>query len=304
MAEPVQRAQIVVAEKSRALAELLVGFLEEANYTVAVATTLEEALALVSAHGPELVLSSVSRFDGEGFCRQLRKLHKAVPVALIYPPSRTDDVEARARMFGADLCLVGPVQRSALVSAARLLIRMGRAAKESAEPPTEDDDDALKPLDLPTFKRMLGLEIRKSRRYHFPAACLLVELDPAPFKARTLERSERLRLLAGALATLTRSLRDIDLCVHTGHGRYIVFLPHTPQAGAHVVATRLHERLQRSAEPHLSCSIGVSAYDGNGQVSFGSLLRDATLALKRAAKEGGDRVVFAEPRKRERVFIA
>jgi PleD family two-component response regulator len=304
VSEPVRRAQIIVAEKSRSLAGLLVGFLEEANYTVAVATTEEEALSLVQLHQPELVLSTVSRFDGEAFCKQLRKQHRLLPVALIYPPSRTDDVEARARMFGADLCLVGPVQKAAVISAARLLIRLGRSANVRPEPPPEADDESLEPLDLPTFKRMLNLEVRKSRRYHFPAAFLLVELDSAPFKARSLDRTERVRLLGGALGVLVRSLRDIDLCVHTGHGRFIVFLPHTPRAGAQVVAARLHERLQRLTEPRLLSSIGVAAYDGQGSVSFGSLLRDATLALKRASSEGGDRVVLADAKKRERVFIA
>ena len=55
--------QVLVAEKSPSLAGLLVGLLESANYKVAVATSLVEAVELVRTESPLLVLSSVSRFD-------------------------------------------------------------------------------------------------------------------------------------------------------------------------------------------------------------------------------------------------
>ncbi|MBS2032537.1 MAG: diguanylate cyclase [Deltaproteobacteria bacterium] len=305
MSEPVQ---VLVAEKSRSLSGLLVGILEEANYSVAVAATEEEALQVAEERRPLVVLSSVSRFNGEHLCRMLRKRFADLPIALLYPPSRADDVEARARMFGADLVLLGPVQKASLLSAMRLLIRMHRLTSRlrDAENPgrLESDDAGPEPLDLPTFKRMLNLEVRKSRRYRFPAAFLLVQLDAEPLKARKLDRRAHAALVGSALATLTRGLRDIDLCVHTGSDRFIVFLPHTANEGAQVVAARLHARVHALGEPPVACSIGVAGYDGEGAVSFGSLLRDATLALKRARTEGGDRVELSGSRKRERVFIA
>ena len=304
MSEPVQ---VLVAEKSRSLSGLLVGILEEANYSVAVAASEEEALKLAEERRPLVVLSSVSRFDGEKLCRALKKRFADLPIALLYPPSRPDDVEARARLFGADLVLLGPVQKASLLSAVRLLIRMHRLTsrlREATNPELEDDASGPEPLDLPTFKRMLNLEVRKSRRYRFPAAFLLIQLDPEPLKARKLERAAHAKLVGSTLAALTRALRDIDLCVHTGSDRFIVFLPHTASEGAQVVAARLHARVRAVSEPPLACSVGVAAYDGQGAVSFGSLLREATLALKRARTAGGDRVELSESRKRERVFIA
>ena len=142
------------------------------------------------------------------------------------------------------------------------------------------------------------------RRYRFPAAFLLLQLDAEPLKARGLDRAAHAQLLGRALAALTQALRDIDLCVHTGSDRFIVFLPHTPHDGATVVATRLHAKVRALASPALACSVGVAAYEGQGAVSFGSLLREATLALKRARAAGGDRVELAESKRRDRVFIA
>ena len=305
MAEPVQ---VLVAEKSPSLAGLLVGLLEQANYTVAVATTELEAMELVRDRTPEVVISSVSRFDGEGLCKLLRKQDRSLPLALVYPPTRTDDIEARGRMFGADLVLVGPIQKASLLSAVRLLIRLRRMGLRSGEPaPLEaEEPSSSSPLDVGTFKRMLHLEVNKSRRYHFPAAFLLLHLDPEPLRARNLSREEQGKVVGAALAAMTKSLRDIDLCVHAGNGRFTVFLPHTPFEGARVVAARLHARLRDLRDPPLAVSVGLAAYDGEGPVSFGSLMRDATASLESARGQGGDRVGQGEAqgRRRDRVFIA
>lgn len=305
-----EQVVVLVAEKSPSLAGLLVDLLEQSNFEALVATSEAEALELVKSRHPQVVLSSVSRFDGEGLCRTLRKHHRELPVALIYPPSRTDDIGARAQHFGADLVLVGPVQKASLLSAVKLLVRLRRLSRQLAEAEGQAardlarEDDGPQPLDLPTFKRMLNLEVKKSRRYRFPASFLLVQLDPESIRGRKLDRAGHAKLIGATLAALTKGLRDIDLCVHTGSDRFIVFLPHTPNAGAQVVAARLHERLRALAEPPLTSSIGVAAYEGQGPISFGSLLRDATLALKRAREAGGDRVELANARTRDRVFIA
>ena len=53
----------------------------------------------------------------------------------------------------------------------------------------------------------------------------------------------------------------------------------------------------------VTASIGVAAFEGQGTVSFGSLIKDATAALRRAQLDGGDRVEAAAPAPKSRVSI-
>lgn len=311
------QVQILIAEKSRSLAQLLVKVLEEANFKVGVARSVEEALAMVKEARPELVISSASRFDGELLCKQLKRADRALPVALLYPASRTADCEERGRLLGADLVLLGPVQAGPLRSAARLLIRMGRLVSQAAEQertpapkPMSPSAKALAPIDaqapdMASFKKILDLEVKKSRRYKVPAAFALVQLDEASLQGRSLDRASRSRVIGAVLAEITTCLRDVDMCVLAGDDRYLVFLPHTPLEGARSVATRILDRVDKLEEPKVSVSLGVAAYDGQGgPVSFGALLREATLALKRARSAGGHRVDIAAAKKGERVVMA
>ncbi len=296
--------QVLVAEKSPTLSRLLVQLLEQSNFSVEVATTVDDAIKVVEQKQPDVVLSSVSRFDGEQLCKRLRKADRTLPICLIYPPQHSDDAEPRARMLGADLVLIGPVQQAALVSAVRLLIRMRRVGRELAAARESALEHVGALPDLAALKRILAMEVKKSRRYRYPTSFLLLELDGAEQRAKVLDRTERARHVGLAMAEMTQALRDIDLCVHAGNDKFIVFLPHTAYDGARIVASRLHARIRGMADLRLTASVGVASYDGQGQVSFGGLLKEATLALKRARQAGGDRVELAEPKKPDRVFIA
>jgi diguanylate cyclase (GGDEF)-like protein len=301
-----QRIQVLLAEKSRSLAGLVTGYLEEANFRVHVSPTVEEALEVLQQQSPEVLVSTVARFDGELLCRKVRKLRLELPIALIYPPSRTRDVARRGMLVGADLVLPGPVQRSALVSGVRLLIRLGRLTEQlyaAESTPVVPEQDFRSP-DMETFKRILAMEVKKSRRYRHPVSFLMLEIDNLSQRNPQLDKEARVSLVANVQLELLKILRDIDVCVHTGNDRFLVFLPHTPYSGARVVAERMHARVKKLLDPPLSASIGVSAYDGHGAVSHGSLLRDATVALTRAKEAGGDRVEATDPKKPDRVFIA
>ena len=299
--------QVLIAEKSHSLAGLLVRYLEQANFSVAVVDTLEGALKAVAERHPEAVLSTVSRFDGEHLARRLRKLDRTVSIGLLYPPNRAADAEPSCRMNGGDLALLGPVQEATLVSSIRLLIRLHRQAKELAQreaPPSPVPLPEDAPPDLATLKRILAMEVKKSRRYKYPASFLLAELDGWNEKASAMPRDERSRVIGLVLLQFTQALRDIDLCVHASNERFIVFLPHTPHDGARVVASRLHARIRALPGLGLTASVGVASYNGQGQASFGSLLKDATLALRRAKLAGGDRIELHDLKRPDRVFIA
>ncbi len=161
--------------------------------------------------------------------------------------------------------------------------------------------------DFEFLKRLMLMEVKRSRRYRYPIAVLLVDIDRFAEKAAALPPAARKLALAEALGLLVSGVRDIDVAVPFADSRFVVFLPHTPRSGALVVGQRLRELIKSlKAFEGASASVGVAVSEppaGRGpvtgtfaQVSFGGLLKDAGEALRRAQAAGGDWVEAASGR--------
>lgn len=319
-------ALVLLAEPAAAVAATLRRFLEMAGHEVLVASRLSEAEARVQEQAPQAVLASCSPgLDGEDLCRRVKEVAPGTPVLLLYPPEE-EMAEARATSVGADACLVGPLKRPNVLSTLALMLKLASARAEPDIPVVEDvlDEEPTtdpgtpaaqapppeqpRPAvartetspDLEFLKRLLFMELKRSRRYRYPISLLL--LEPDRFAERTASRTqaERTSALAEVLRRLTQSLREIDVAVPFAQGRFIVFLPHTPYVGARIVAERLLQRVKEvESVPELTASIGVAVFEPltgstKNQVSFGSMLKEASEALKRAQAAGGDRLEVGE----------
>lgn len=161
--------------------------------------------------------------------------------------------------------------------------------------------------DFEFLKRLMLMEVKRSRRYRYPIAVLLVDIDKFAEKVAPLAPAARKLALAEALGLLVSGVRDIDVAVPFADSRFVVFLPHTPRSGALIVGQRLRELIKSlSAFEGASASVGVAVSEpppGRGpvagalaQVSFGSLLKEAGEALRRAQATGGDWVEAASGR--------
>jgi diguanylate cyclase (GGDEF)-like protein len=305
----------LVAEPAIPVATALRRFLESAGYAVIAVSTASEALREVRNTPPEVLLTSLSdSLDGEALCREVKQEAPELPVLLLYMPEE-ENPEERATAAGADACLVGPLKRTTLVTCVGLMLQVAEAragALSSAQAPKapepESDDAAARRFGLegpssPDFdflKRLLLMEVKRSRRYRYPIALLLMELDHLTERTAQLGSAQRTTLLAEMLGLLSGGVRDIDVIVPTTEGRFVAFFPHTPRVGALVVAERMRQRVRTLARlPNMTVSMGLSVFEpspvrGQTQVSFGNLMKDASEALRKAQAEGGDRVCFIE----------
>jgi diguanylate cyclase (GGDEF)-like protein len=305
----------LIAEPAIPVATALRKFLESAGYAVIVVGTATEALREVRTSPPEVLVASVSpSMDGEELCREVKQESPDLPVLLLYMPEE-ENPEGRATAAGADACLVGPLKRTTVVTCVGLVLQLAEAriAARSAAPPTpltptEEDEQAARKLglegpgsaDFDFLKRLLLMEVKRSRRYRYPIALLLLELDQLNERTGQLGTAQRTTLLAETLGLIAGGVRDIDVIVPTTEGKFVAFLPHTPKVGALVVAERLRQRVKTlSRLPNMSVSMGLSVFEpspvrGQTQVSFGNLMKDASEALRKAQTEGGDRVEFIE----------
>lgn len=330
------KGRAVIAEKTAPVSAALRKYLESGGFETVTCATVEEALEKTAAGEPLLVYASAQTLDGAGLCQKLKERYPLVPVVLVYPPEN-DDPEAHAAAAGADAYLVGPLKRASVVFCAKTVLQI-RALKETIErleeeakekrrlPEREEEvtDPGIIPpppaapapvpgsphsaSDFEFFKKLLLMEVKRSRRYRYPVSFLLVGMDHFVERSGPLQLQARTQLLADVLRTLTESVRDIDLAMPFTEGRFLIFLPHTPRAGARVVAGRVRERMLKVSAPwEVTASIGVAAYEPRAEdekVSFGSLMKEAADALRKAQLAGGNRVeAGAEAQKRDRISL-
>jgi diguanylate cyclase (GGDEF)-like protein len=301
----------LIADPNPSSSSQLRHFLESASFQVGVAHALDEAVEVLRTEPVDLLLAlASSQFDGESLAKRARQLRPQCSVVLAYDSDEEDEAESRYRAASADAYLVTPLKKGTVVSCARSVMQLrhlaesvGRLEKDLKGRVADGSS-----VDFAFFRRFLLMEIKRSRRYKFPVSFLLVALDSFPEHSRRLKQREKTMLQALVLAAITRGMRDIDLAVPTSEGRFLVFLPHTPREGATTVAQRMRARIGK-LEPleGVGVSVGLASYEGGGSrttVSFGSLMRDATQALQRAQKAGGDRVELAgEGAKRQRIVM-
>jgi PleD family two-component response regulator len=314
----------LVAEPSVPIANALKRFLVSSGYDVTVVHFVDDAVLQSRKLDPAVVVTSVSgTFDGEGLCGKLKKLKPLCPVVIGYPPEEELMIE-RATRVGADAWLMLPHKKATVVAVVNAMVRQhGLALRvEHLEAEVQKArviaaaQSGTNTHDLSFFKKFLTLEVKRSRRYQYALAFLMVALDD--LEARMLKvaqpdsGSARAAIRAEALSTVGGLLRDIDLCVPFTDDRLLVFLPHTPREGAVTVASRLVARLAKlSTYEAGTASVGVATYDPKAapkaSVGFGSLMREASLNLRLAQEAGGNRVEtspLAVQPKRDRVSIA
>jgi diguanylate cyclase (GGDEF)-like protein len=236
------------------------------------------------------------------------------PAALeLYPRLRTmgipfvASVSARqarpaaiAHHIGADAFVIRPYKKEMLSIAlfaaanARMLrdraLRAELALADVSGVRRSDSTSGMLHIDL--FKTLLPLEIRRARRHGYPIAICVVSLDPLP-KAKEVTAE-----MATACEPFIRgAVRDVDLAVRYGDGRFLVFLPHTDLRGAEAVGRRIVAEIRNcrlragGVEMILTASVGIATPRPGKPPSFARLIRDAHAAVKAAQLKGGDRAV-------------
>jgi diguanylate cyclase (GGDEF)-like protein len=236
------------------------------------------------------------------------------PAALeLYPRLRTmgipfvASVSARqarpaaiAHHIGADAFVIRPYKKDMLSIAlfaaanARMLrdraLRAELALADVSGVRRSDSTSGMLHIDL--FKTLLPLEIRRARRHGYPIAICVVSLDPLP-KAKEVTAE-----MATACEPFIRgAVRDVDLAVRYGDGRFLVFLPHTDLRGAEAVGRRIVSEIRNcrlragGVEMIVTASVGIATPRPGKPPSFARLIRDAHAAVKAAQLKGGDRAV-------------
>jgi len=288
-----RRATLLVADRNPRFLEKTSELLGEAGHAMIGCTDGQVARSKLTAElDGALVHAALPGLSGFALCRHIKERDPTMPVILMFSAEDARG-ELEAKRAGADNWLVRPLKRTELLYVVRDLVTL-RATNLRAARNYEERDQALKEdttgegsrlLQFELFKRVLGIELKRSQRYGFPLAVLLASLDEMP------PPGDRDVLAAAARS----AIRDIDIPVAFAESDVLVVMPHTDLDGARLVAERIRKRVraQTTSRPQsqpLTASIGVVSALGGERLTFASLLAQATRAQKSASKAGGDRV--------------
>ncbi len=287
--------RILLADQSKDVVATISRGAEEGGFEIdAVAPELAQAWVEPGSHVAALVRASDAALAAES----LRAVDPLLPVvALAVDESEAASLPDRAI---ADAVLVGPFEPSTIAAVCGMAERLREASERAADLEGRlQGARASAASDLDFLKRLLFVEVRRSRRYGYPLALAVVSVDGWSELTPLLTATKRTALLAELLGAITGALRDIDVALPFSQERLVVLMPHTKAEGAMRVARRLCACVrERKGRPSVTASVGVATHDGNGTVSFGGLVKRAVDALGRARAAGGDRAEGAEPAKR------
>jgi diguanylate cyclase (GGDEF)-like protein len=292
--------RILVADDSRAVvAAVMRDLVEDGREVVAVSPGAAAATAAASRFATALVRGTA----GTRVLAAIRAADPHLPIVVLFIDRNEAALHPGAKGDGV---LVGPLTASAISTACR----MGEELRNRAERIAELEARLTRPgrtqRDLDFLKRLLLVEVKRSRRYGFPISLALLAVDRWEEVVKDLSGArERTALLGELLGVVSGTLRDIDIAVPFSEERLLVLMPHTREDGALKVARRLCALVRdRTRGPKVTVSVGVAAHAGDGTISFGSMVKRATGALARAREAGGDRAEPAEPpKKRDRISI-
>jgi len=105
-----EKAKILIVDDERDLVDAYVRLLERAGHRCVGAFGAHEAIELIDAETPDLVLTDLSLPDSNGLevIRHLRAKSAIIPI-IVMSGHNTQGMNEAARAAGADLCLLKPV---------------------------------------------------------------------------------------------------------------------------------------------------------------------------------------------------
>ncbi len=292
------RARILIVEDDAAVARLLEVLVERHGMQPQVCATGEQALQAVEAETPDLILLDLMLpgVDGYEVCRRIKAdvRWEHVPIAMCTAKQSTADM-VQGLGLGADDYIRKPFNPIELIARVRTLLRVGALIKQSQQAAVTDSLTGL--FNYREFYSQLERELERVRRYHRPAALLLLDVDE--FKGV----NDRLGHLAGdaalreIAALLKHNTRPTDLVARYGGEEFAVLLSEVDMAQARDCAERIRAaiahhpfQLQADADPQqITVSIGIAAMTPDTATPK-DLVRQADQALYRAKANGRDRL--------------
>jgi diguanylate cyclase (GGDEF)-like protein len=328
-----QKGRILVIDDTPANLHLLVDMLAEHGYTVHPATGGKTAFRFLQATLPDLILLDIYMPDMNGYevCQQLKANEHTRDIPVIFISSADQELDKmKAFASGGVDYIVRPLQLEEVLARIRTHLSLRRLQKnledlvqertaalietnarlhrENTERKQAEERirymahyDAL--TELPNrvlLQDRIKQAIAHAHRNMMLAAVLFLDLDYFKHINDSLGHQVGDRLLQMVATRLQRCVREGDSVARLGGDEFVLCLPSLNDGNdAAVVAQKALDALDlpfmiEGHELHVSASIGISLYPGDG-TDADTLMRTADTAMYDSKDKGRNNYQFFTP---------
>lgn len=306
--------RILVVDDHPDNVEIIDARLSSRGYHIETASNGQEALDLVRANPPHLILCDVMMplIDGFEVSRRIKNDGELpfIPIILVTARDSTQD-KVDGLEAGADDYLTKPINFPELEARVRSMLRIKRLQDELDQKNRELEVANIKLRKLSItdgltelfnhrhVHELLHEEFERSKRSGDPIAVAMLDLDKFKAVNDTYGHPTGDVILYETSGILRETAREIDMIGRYGGEEFIAILPGTTEEAA----THFAERVRQRVEEHvyhdgetvvrMTVSSGVASFPGADLDSPEALLRRADEALYVAKESGRNRVVRA-----------
>lgn len=288
---------ILLVDDDPAMLRLIGRWLESSGYEVRTASDGYEAKAAIETKCPQIVITDweMPGLDGHELCRWIRtqSLPHYVYLVLLTVRSGLDDLVSGLES-GADDFLKKPINKDELLARLR---SAGRVLELEQQLSVLARCDSLTGLpSRRTFFEFLNREWSRSRRYHFPLTCVMVDIDFFKRINDLYGHAAGDEVIRRVGQCLSEGCRNSDVLSRYGGEEFCLLLPETNEDNAAIWANRVRQRLSQLVIEHDGRQLQITASFGISQrmddtTSPEQLIDMADQALLVAKRSGRDRVV-------------
>lgn len=269
--------------------------LEQAGFAVVGVAGGAAALVALGRSRPHIVVADVNLqgITAEELARMLSNTQDGAPLILVGPDAASLAVRHAALALGAFDYFQLPLELPLLVARATQLVALRQQMDRLR---SEADRDYLTNLaNRRRFRTALGHELERWRRYRFPCALLLVDIDYLKRINDAHGHSAGDTVIRHVADALKEHSRDNDTAARLGGEEFALLLSGANGAKAVTAAERLRQSVAATTLENIgnvTISIGVAACPEHAQAER-TLYAASDAALYRAKREGRDRVLIA-----------
>ncbi|MEW6515957.1 MAG: diguanylate cyclase [candidate division FCPU426 bacterium] len=299
--------RILIAEDDANIAELVKIILEAKGYATLWSQDGREALKMAEENLPDLILLDVMMPKLNGY--EVLKLLKEnetlqhIPVIFLTVKGETDSKVVGLRMGGHDY-ITKPFDLDELIARVEAALRIKGEHDHLREVNQRLSELSMTdPLTSLYNRRYLmerfHEEVERARRYKYPLACLMLDIDNFKFINDTYGHLQGDQILQQIAVIMKNSNRVVDIIARYGGEEFLLILPQTDLGGAKVVGERLCKLIaetrfiRNDPDQLITISLGASAFASDNAGTKEELLKMADDALLEAKRQGKNRLVSA-----------